>query len=233
MAHNGQTVEFASNGSTASGYLAAPAEGAGPGVVVIQEWWGLVPQIKRVCDRFADEGFTALAPDLYHGEMAKHDEMDKAGELMSSLPIDRAARDMAGAIDYLLAHESVRGHTVGVVGFCMGGMLTWVLAAQQGEKVGAAVPYYGAPLGENEPDWSGLTAPVLAHAAANDDFFPPDAIQALGDKLGDAGRDVTVHVYPGTGHAFANEENALGTYDEDAARQAWVRTLEFLRAKLG
>jgi carboxymethylenebutenolidase len=233
MGQNGQTVEFASNGGTASGYLATPSEGAGPGVVVVQEWWGLVPQLKRVCDRLAEEGFTALAPDLYHGEMAKHDEMDKAGHLMSSLPADRAARDMLGAVDYLLGHESVRGHAVGVVGFCMGGMLAFVLANEGGEKIGAAVPFYGAPLGENEPDWSGLTAPVLVHVAGNDDFFPPDAIQALADKLNDMGKDVTVHVYPGTGHAFANDDNALGTYDEDAARQSWVRTLEFLRAKLG
>jgi carboxymethylenebutenolidase len=233
MAHNGQTVEFASNGNTASGYLATPVEGAGPGVVVIQEWWGLVPQIKRVCDRLAEEGFTALAPDLYHGDVAKHDEMDKAGHLMSTLPMDRAARDMIGAVDYLLAHDAVRGHNVGVVGFCMGGMLTFVLAAKAGDKIGAAVPHYGAPLGDSEPDWSGLTAPVLGHFAANDDFFPPDAVNALAEKLDGMGKDVTVHVYPGTGHAFANEENALGTYDEDAARQAWVRTLEFLRAKLG
>jgi carboxymethylenebutenolidase len=233
MGHNGQTVEFPSNGDTASGYLATPSEGAGPGVVVVQEWWGLVPQIKRVCDRLAEEGFTALAPDLYHGDIAQHDEMDKAGHLMSSLPADRAARDMTGAIDYLLGHDAVRGHAVGIVGFCMGGMLTWILAAQAGDKVGAAVPYYGAPLGENEPDWTNLTAPVEVHAAGHDDFFPADAIQALADKLNDTGKDITVYHYAGNGHAFANEENALGNYDEDAARQAWVRTLEFLRAKLG
>lgn len=234
MVNNGETVEFPSNGDTASGYLATPpSDGAGPGVVVIQEWWGLVPQIRAVCDQLATEGFTALAPDLYHGDIAEHDEMDKAGHLMSTLPMDRAARDMVGAVDYLLAHDSVRGHAVGIVGFCMGGMLTLALAAKAGDKIGAAVPYYGAPLGENEPDWSGLSAPVLGHYAENDDFFPPDAVKALGEKLTDMGKDVTLYFYPGTGHAFANETNALGTYDEDATRQAWVRTLEFLRAKLG
>ena len=233
MAHNGHTVEFPSNGDTASGYMATPVEGAGPGVVVIQEWWGLVPQIKRVCDRLAEEGFTALAPDLYHGEIAAHDEMDKAGHLMSTLPADRAARDMVAAVDYLLGHDAVRGHNVGVVGFCMGGMLAFLLAAKAGDKIGAAVPHYGAPLGENEPDWSGLTAPVLGHFAEKDDFFPIDAVRAQADRLDEMEKDITIHVYAGTGHAFANEENALGTYDEDAARQAWVRTLEFLRAKLG
>ena len=228
-----ETVEFPSNGSTASGYLATPAEGAGPGVLVIQEWWGLVPQIKRVCDRLASEGFTALAPDLYHGEIAKHTEMDKAAKLMSTLPPDRAGRDMAGAVDYLLAHDSVRGSSVGVVGFCMGGALTLIVAAQQGDKVGAAVPYYGAPLGDMAPDWSGLTAPVMGHYAESDDFFKPDAVRELEQSLQARGKDVTFHFYAGCGHAFANEENALGTHDEDAARQAWVRTLEFLRAKLG
>jgi carboxymethylenebutenolidase len=101
----GETVEFASNGNSASGYLAPSSSGSGPGVLVIQEWWGLVPQIKEVCDRLASEGFTALAPDLYHGDIAEHTEMDKAGQLMSSLPPDRAARDMAGAIDFLLGHD--------------------------------------------------------------------------------------------------------------------------------
>ena len=227
------TVEFPSNGSTASGYLATPAEGAGPGVLVIQEWWGLVPQIKRVCDLLATEGFTALAPDLYHGDIAKHTEMDKAAKLMSTLPPDRAGRDMAGAVDYLLGHEAVRGVSVGVVGFCMGGALTLIIAAQLGDKVGAAVPYYGAPMGDMAPDWSGLTAPVLGHFAENDDFFKPDDVRGLEKSLQAMGKDVTFHFYPGCGHAFANEDNALGTHDEDAARQAWVRTLEFLRAKLG
>ncbi len=228
----GENVEFPSNGSTAAGYLAPAKDGAGPGIVVIQEWWGLVDQIRRVCDRLSDEGFTALAPDLYHGQIAKHDEMDKAAELMNTLPPDRAARDMGGAVTYLLGHEAVRGHSVGVVGFCMGGMLTWILAANEGDRVGAAVAYYGYPSGDNEPDWSNLTAPVLIHLAENDDFFPPSGFDELEQKL--KGRaDVTAYVYPGTGHAFGNEENALGTHDPDAERQAWVRTLEFLRKHLG
>ena len=227
----GETVEFASNGSTASGYLAAPA-GGGPGVLVLQEWWGLVPQLKGVADRLAAEGFTALAPDLYHGEMASHTEMDKAGQLMSSLPPDRAGRDMMGAIDFLLSQPGV-GDKVGVTGYCMGGLLTLVIAAQAGDKVGAAVPHYGFPQGDTEPDWSGLTAPVLGHMAENDDFFSPGAATQLEAKLQGMGKDVTFHVYPGTGHAFCNEENPLGTHDKEAAATAWRRTVEFLHANLG
>ena len=223
----GEQVEFASNGDTAGGYLA----GTGPGVVVVQEWWGLNDQIRGVVDRLAGEGFTALAPDLYHGELAGHDEMDKAGQLMGSLPPDRAGRDMAGAVDYLLTRSS--GDKVGVVGFCMGGMLAWILAANGGDKVGAVVPFYGYPQGEAEPDWSSLSAPVLAHLAENDDFFGPAGGEALGDKLKGMGKDVTVHVYEGTGHAFANETNAMGTHDAEASDLAWSRSLEFLRANLG
>jgi carboxymethylenebutenolidase len=128
----------------------------------------------------------------------------------------------------------VTGEAVGVVGFCMGGMLTWVIAALQGDRVAAGVPFYGAPLDPNAaPDWNGLTAPLLVHAAANDDFFPPDAINDLAAQLREQGKDVTVEVYPGTGHAFANEHDPLKTYDAEAANLAWSRTLTFLRSHLG
>jgi carboxymethylenebutenolidase len=229
----GETVEFKSNGNNASGYLATPKEGAGPGIIVIQEWWGLNDQIRRVCDRLATEGFSALAPDLYHGELAGHAEMDKANELMEKLPQDRAARDMSGAVDFLAGHDEVRGDGIGVVGYCMGGMLSLVLACQRSDKVVAVVSYYGAPLGDDQPPWPQLNAAVQAHVAEDDQFFPPDKMKDLFDHLNSLGKDVEIHTYPGAGHAFANEEDALGTHDEAAARQAWVRTLEFLRAKLG
>ena len=229
----GEMIEFPSNGGSASGYLASPSGTPAPGVLVLQEWWGLVPQITATCDRFAAEGFVALAPDLYHGEFAEHTEMDKAGELMNALPPERAARDMGAAVDYLLASPLVDGESIGVVGFCMGGLLTLVVAAQQGDKIGAAVPYYGAPIGDGAPDWSGLTAPVLGHFAENDGFFPREACLELGDSLADEGKDVTFVVYPGLGHAFANEEDPLGNFDEAAAAQAWARTIDFLHSKLG
>ena len=229
---SGTMVEFPANGTTAGGYLAIPDGDRGPGVVVLQEWWGLVPQIKGVCDRLATEGFVALAPDLYHGEMAEHTEMDRAGELMTSLPPDRAARDMSAAVDHLLSLDTTTGDAVGVTGFCMGGMLTLLIAAREGVRVAAAAPFYGAPLGDSAPDWSGLTAAVEGHLAENDDFFPPEAINALGAELREAGRDVVFHVYEGTGHGFANEENPLGTWNEAAAATAWARTVAFLGAHL-
>ena len=147
-----ETVTFKSNGHTASGYLATPASGSGPGVLVIQEWWGLDADIKSWADRLAAAGFVALAPDLYHGEVAGHTEMDKAGELMQSLPPDRAARDMSGAVDYLADHTAVTSKGIGVVGFCMGGMLSFIIGANRGDQVKALVPFYGFPQGPMEPD---------------------------------------------------------------------------------
>jgi carboxymethylenebutenolidase len=228
----GEMVELPSSGSPVRGYLATPATTPAPGVIVVQEWWGLVPQITATCDRLAAEGFVALAPDLYHGEIAEHTEMDKAAELMNALPADRAARDLEAAVDGLAANDAVADDAVGIVGFCMGGNLALLAAAQLGDKVGAVVTYYGAPLGDGAPDWSGLTAPVLGHFAGDDAFFPADACMALGVELDDADKDVTFIVYPGLGHAFGNEENALGTYDADATAEAWARTIDFLHTEL-
>jgi carboxymethylenebutenolidase len=228
-------VEFKSNGETARGYLAVPEGGSGPGVIVVQEWWGLNPQIKGVTDRLADEGFVALAPDLYRGELAGHDEMDKAGQLMTSMSMDRAARDMSGAVDYLAGHSAVTGDGIGAVGFCMGGGLVLMLGCLRPDLVKAVAPFYGVIEfdDDNAPDWSKLEASVEGHYAEKDDFFPVSKAKALEAGLQGLGKDASIHVYPGTGHAFANETNALGTYDEKAAATAWQRVLTFLRSKLG
>jgi carboxymethylenebutenolidase len=227
----GEIVEFASNGSTARGYLATPPAGAGPGVVVIQEYWGLVPHITDLCDRFAAEGFTALAPDLYHGETTT--EPDEAGKLMMAMNIDQAGKDMGGAVAYLLASERVRGAQVGVTGFCMGGGLALVLAVQQGEKVGAAVPFYGLiPWPDAQPDWSKLTAPVLGHYAGNDEYFSPEAALALQAQLKELGKSCEMFVYDGVDHAFVNDTRPE-VYDAEAAQLAWERTLDFFRSHLG
>jgi carboxymethylenebutenolidase len=227
----GDTVDFQSNGDTASGYLAIPAGGSGPGLIVVQEWWGLNPQIKRTADRFAAEGFVALAPDLYHGELAGHDEMDKAGRLMTELPPDRAARDMSGAVDYLAGHPAVTGSGIGVVGFCMGGVLTFVLAALRGDKIKAAVPFYGFPQGQDEPDYSELTARVHGHVSDPDDYFPASAAKDLEAKLTGMGKDVTIDVHQ-AGHGFMNEENPMGTHDQQLAARLWPQVASFLHDSL-
>jgi carboxymethylenebutenolidase len=233
VATMGETVEFASNGGTASGYLARPPGGSGPGVIVVQEWWGLDSGIKEQADRLGAAGFVALAPDLYHGELAGHDEMDKAAQLMQSLPPDRAARDMSAAVDDLATHDAVTGEGIGVLGFCMGGMLAWLLATGRPDKIKAAVVFYGYPQGEMEPDWSKLDASVQGHMAAKDDFFGPEGAHALEQKLRGMGKDVTLTVHPGTGHAFMGPHNALGTLDEKLAAQLWPEVISFLHEKLG
>jgi carboxymethylenebutenolidase len=223
-------VEFRSNGETARGYLASPEAGAGPGVLVIQEWWGLVPHIEDVCDRFAAEGFTALAPDLYRGNSTT--EPDEAGKLMMTLNLHQAARDMGSAIEFLETSDKVRGEGVGVVGFCMGGGLALMLATQRPEDVKAVVAFYGfIPWESANPNWANLRAAVQGHFAERDTLFTPAKVEALRQQLTELGKEVEFFEYPAD-HAFFNDTRPE-VYDEEAARTAWVRTLEFLRSKLG
>ncbi|CAN5861282.1 dienelactone hydrolase family protein [soil metagenome] len=227
----GDIVEFPSNGSTGQGYLATPEAGAGPGLIVIQEYWGLVDHIKDVCDRFAAEGFTALAPDLFRSETTT--EPDEAGKLMMALNLDQAGRDMGGSVDFLRGHDAVRGEGVGVTGFCMGGGLALVLATQRPGDIAACVPFYGViPWEDAQPDWSALSAPVQGHFAEKDEFFSPDKVAALERTLADLGKDVEFFMYADAEHAFFNDTRPE-VHDEEAAHQAWNRTLSFLRSHLG
>jgi carboxymethylenebutenolidase len=224
-----QNVTFPSNGSQAHGYLATPPSGSGPGVIVIQEWWGLTDHIADVSDRLAAEGFVALAPDLFGGKVA-HDA-DEAMKLLVELPVDRAARDLAGAVDYLLAQDSVTSSKVGAIGFCMGGGFVLMLAAQQGDKVAAAVPFYG--VGPGVPStYTGVRAAVQGHYAEQDGMYPADQARAQEKQIREeAGVPVEFFFYP-AGHAFHNDENLMGTYDEGNAKLAWGRAVDFLRTKL-
>ena len=222
-------IEFPSNGSTAVGYLATPPGGSGPGLIVIQEWWGLVDHIRDVCDRFAAAGFVALAPDLYHGRTIA--EPDEAGKAMMAMKMDLAARDMSGAVDEVV-RRSGAPH-IGVIGFCMGGGLALVLATQRPDAVAAVVPCYGViPWPDAQPDYSALSAAVLGHYASDDGFFTPEAAEALGEQLRGLGKEVEIIVYPGTDHAFFNDTRPE-VYDAAAATLAWERTLDFLHTHLG
>lgn len=221
----GEIVSFKSNGSMGSGYL---ADGGGPGVIVIQEWWGLVPHIKAVADRFAAEGFTALAPDLYRGEAAS--EPDEAGKLMMGLALDRAGKDLSGGIDFL--QERTGKKKVGVVGYCMGGGLTLTLACQRPDAVAAAAPFYGViPWPEAQPNWNAMMAVVEGHYAENDAFASPEAARALEADLRARGKTATFRIYPGTHHAFFNDDRP-DVYDSAAAAIAWSRVLALFRANL-
>lgn len=224
-----QNVTFASNGSQAHGYLALPKSGSGPGVIVIQEWWGLTTHIASIADRLAAEGFVALAPDLYGGSTTHN--ADEAAQLMQQLPVDRAARDLRGAVDYLLSRDEVTGERVAAVGFCMGGAFVLQLAVQEGGKIAAAVAYY--PVGNLPDDYAGLQAAVLVHVAEEDQFVPASQADELAEKIaGGNGHKPEIARYP-AGHAFNNDDNLLGTYDSDQAKKAWDSTVGFLRQHLG
>jgi carboxymethylenebutenolidase len=218
-------VEFPSNGQSTQGYLAAPAAGKGPGVIVIQEWWGLVDHIKRVCDRFAGEGFTALAPDMYHGRTAS--EPDGAGKLFMALNIAQAEKDLRGAATYLAQHSSTP--KLGAVGFCMGGQLA-LFAATLNPSVGACVNFYGIHPNV-KPDYSRLSGPVLGLFGETDTFVTPSTARQVDVEIKAAGKQSEIHIYPGVGHAFFNDDNKEA-YDKAAAGDAWRRTLAHFRAHL-
>jgi carboxymethylenebutenolidase len=220
----GEIVTFPSNGGTAQGYLAKPTSGSGKGVIVFQEWWGLNDNIKGIADRFAAEGFVALAPDMYHGKLTA--EPDEAGKLLMALNIEQAAKDAAGAIQYV---KGITGGPVGTVGFCMGGALSLFAACNNGKDVGACIDYYGGHPAIKY-NFAGLTAPVLGFWAENDGFANANqpVIEAGTKEAGVPYEGIT---YPGTGHAFFNEEHE-GTFDKAAADDTWNRALAFYRANL-
>ncbi|HEX5706041.1 MAG TPA: dienelactone hydrolase family protein [Pyrinomonadaceae bacterium] len=224
----GQMVEFKSNGGTAAGYLAQPESGRGPGVIVLQEWWGLVPHIKDVCERFAREGFVALAPDLYHGEQAR--SPDEAGKMMMALNIAQTERDLRGAVEYLLGHEATEGERVGTVVFCMGGVLSLFAACENPEQVAACVVFYGIHP-KVELRLENLRAPVLGLYAERDQFVTPEVVGELESKLKALGCEAEMHIYPDTDHAFFNDTRPE-VYDAEAAADAWRRTTEFFRRHL-
>ena len=220
-------VEFSANGGTESGYLSVPESGSGPGVIVIQEWWGLVDHIKDVCDRFAGEGFVALAPDLYHGQTTK--SPDEAGKLMMALRIDEAEKDISGAIQYLLNHEATTGK-VGVVGFCMGGALA-LYTATKNAAVRACVVFYGGHP-KVKPDLPKLQSPVLSISGDRDSSVTPQVVRNLEQQLKSLGKQVDVIIYPGADHAFFNDTRPT-VFQPEAASDAWRHTIDFFNKHLG
>lgn len=220
-----QNVRFPGGAGEAFGYLRVPESGSGPGVVVIQEWWGLTTHVASIVDRLADAGFVALAPDLYGGPTT-HDAAE-AVELARRLPVERAAEDLAGAVDHLVAHPAVTSSTVGVIGFCMGGGFAFALAARRPDLVSAAVPFYGLP--RDASVLPHVRAAVQGHFGVEDRGIPVERVESVFAALAERPQPATaeLHLYP-AGHAFLNDENLIGTYDPECAAQAWSRALAFL-----
>jgi carboxymethylenebutenolidase len=224
----GERVDFPSNGHSCSGYFAAPAAGKGPAVVVIQEWWGLVPHIEDLVERFAREGFVTLAPDLYHGRTTK--SPDDAAKLLMELDVERAGREIAGAGAYLLSRPECSSSTYGVVGFCMGGALAQYAATVDASHVGAAVSFYGG-FKKAPTAWEKLASPLLLIYGENDKGVPAQQGEELAGKLRSMGKSVDVVVYPNADHAFFNDARPE-VHNPEAAAKAWQRTLEHFRANV-
>jgi carboxymethylenebutenolidase len=223
----GEMVSFKSNGGTAGGYLASPASGKGPGVLVIQEWWGLIPQVKGTVDMFAREGFNALAPDFYHGKSARIGEPDAAQKLMMELNIEQAAKDARGAAQFLASHPKTSSKKIGVIGFCMGGMLALMTGTVASDVVGAVVDCYGVPP-QKKPDYSKLKGiPVLGIFGGKDEWVM-NALPALEADLKTAGVPFEKVIYPNADHAFLNEQRT-DVHRPDDAKDAWPKIMAFLK----
>lgn len=225
----GSQVTFDWDGGQSSWYEALPRSGTGPAVIVLPDRWGLVPHIKQVCDRLAVERFVAVAPDLYHGTIAK--TPDEAARLMMTLDIERAAIELGGAVRYLLtAHRMTAGKGVGVIGFCMGGQLA-LYSASKFPEIRACVDFYGIHP-KVQVDYSRIKCPVMGLFAERDDRVSPDAARRIESQLKAQGVKTEFHIFPGVGPAFFNDSKPEA-YRKATAQHAGELMLAFLRDTLG
>lgn len=224
----GEIVRYPANGHSTTGYLAKPASGTGPGLLVIQEWWGLVDHITAVADRFAAAGFVALAPDFYDGKTTQ--SPDAAAKLFMALNIDRAGADLRGSADYLLGCSESPSGKVAALGFCMGGQLALYAGMAYPDRIGCVVDFYGIhPKVPIDP--TRLRVPVLGHFGTRDTSIPAATITDLAEAVNRAGGQFEPHYYEAD-HAFFNDTRPQ-VYHPEAARLAWERTVAFLRLHLG
>ena len=225
---NYEYVTFAANGGSAGGYLARPSEGGPfPGVVVIQEWWGLNPNICDIANRIAAEGYVTLAPDLYHGQITA--EPGEAEKIMMGVQEPQALLDMSGAVAALQARADVRADRIGVTGFCLGGGMS-LLLAMHNPAVSAAAPFYGIP-GEGMAAASGIAGAVCGFFAGKDGWVNAEAVASIRSALEANEVRHELHVYDDADHGFFNDTNA-GVYDPDAAADAWSKLTAFFAAEL-
>lgn len=222
-----QDLEIPADGGTLPAYRAVPAAGSGPGVLVLHEAFGLVGQIREVCDRLAREGFVALAPDLFRGD--RPSDLDAARTRAAALELDAVSADLEASINELLNDSTVEGARVGVVGFCLGGHLA-LLAASKSPRVAAAVDFYGFHPGL-KIEVEAIQGSALVIHAELDEFIPAEVVDRLEQELEPLGPRATLIIQPGVGHAFMNDARP-DRYDAVAAVEGWERMLAFLRAEL-
>jgi carboxymethylenebutenolidase len=220
-----ETVSYKSGDETVSALLVAPAgKGPFPAVLVIQEWWGVNDWVKEQARALAKEGYVTLAVDLYRGKVT--DKQEEAHQLMMGTPPDRALRDLKAAFAYLGTRPDVKKDRIASIGWCMGGRYSLELATAE-PALAAAVAYYGAP--PTDPAAIGrIKAPVLGSFGGADKGPSPEQVKEFEAAMKKAGKSVDVKIYEGAGHAFANVNNPWKGYKEDAAKDAWARTVAFL-----
>lgn len=216
-------IQLVVNDKPVNAYLASPEQG-GPGVLVLHAWWGLKPFFKALCERLAEQGFVALAPDLNEGQIAGTIEEAKA--LMETRDFHLVEDTVMAAKDALLGLSGVNGKKIGVVGFSMGGAWTLVAAAFAPEQVAAAVVFYGS----GEVDFGKIKAKVLGHYSDVDEWESLDYVRSMESEMKKANVDVTFHIYPGLAHWFVEDDRP--EFDPQAAGLAWERTFNFLHETL-
>jgi carboxymethylenebutenolidase len=220
-----ETITYHANGGSASGFLARPDDqDAHPGVIVIQEWWGINDHIKDICGRFAAAGFIALAPDLYHGRVILNGEPNEAQKASMSLDQTEVAKNLHGAVQTLRGRADVAPKKIGVTGFCMGGRLALVVATDEGSDIGAVVSFYGGGYDPTEADVQAMQCPVLAIFGGADGSTPEPVREKFRKYLTDNGKTFDMVVYPDAQHAFFNDTRPE-VYDSAAAADAWSRTV--------
>ena len=221
---SGSLISLEVNDRPVNAYVALPPDGIGRGVLLLHAWWGLKPFFKQLCDRLAEQGFVALAPDLRDGQIAE--TIEAAKQLMQNSDDQLTGDTVMAAKDFLRAHEGVRGAKIGLIGFTMGAAWAMIVAARTPDQVAAAVLFYGA----YEVDINKVTSKVQGHFSPDDEWEPYDYVQALEGEAKAAGVDLTFYTYPGVKHWFVEEDRP--EYDAPAAKLAWERTFEFLRENL-
>jgi len=225
-----EIIKLEANGEEAVGFLARPDDKATyPGLVLIQEWWGIDPHIRSLAQRLAIAGFVVLVPDLYHGKIATEPDDAQKLVMMMYQNVEQAIKEITGALDYLKGLPNVEPKKLGVMGFCVGGFLTYTIASRYAD-LGAVVPWYGAGYNPTEAEVERVIAPVMAFYGGQDQSIPMEQVQKIESMFKAAGKNITVNVYPDAGHAFNNPDHGMG--NEEATADAWPKAVNFLKENL-
>jgi carboxymethylenebutenolidase len=224
IAMTGSLIPLNVNDRSVNAYLSLPASGKGPGVLLFHAWWGLKPFFKQICDQLAEQGFVALAPDLYHGPVAA--TIDEAKALMEAADSQLMGATVMAAKDFLLAHPARTGEKLGAVGFSMGSSWSLFAATHDPEQFGVVAVFYGAA----EADFGKMQAKFMGHFSEADEWEPIKWVNWMADAMKTAGVDTTIFFYPGVAHWFVETDRP--EYDPAAAKLAWERTFTFLKENL-